>query len=106
MLPMRLMIAIISVAVVIFLMLLYWGKIESFARGANPLGALAGLALLKRKKGIQITTSLLATIVFAVVVIFIVLLILVSLSAEAGQSSSTSFYNTFDVIISWLPWVS
>ncbi len=62
--------------------------------------------LKARKKGIELTTNMLATIVFLIVVAFFLFLILASIGAEAGPNSNSFFYGVFDSIIRSLPWVS
>lgn len=57
------------------------------------------------RKGIVLTTSLLAMIVMVLVVVFVLFLIFGSVGAQAGPASGSFFYQFFDAILRSLPWV-
>ena len=99
-------IAIILAVLSVLAMFVYWEYTKT-ATTRNPLTAMFGLALFGaiRKKGIVLTTTLLATVVLVIIVVFVLFLIFASLGAEAGPSSNSLFYNFFDAILRSLPWV-
>jgi hypothetical protein len=52
------------------------------------------------KKGFEITTNMLATIIFLVIAVVILLMLWGTFAAEAGSPSSNMFYKLFDWIAS------
>ena len=113
MIPIELVI-IISILVGLSILLALWDRISPVLAITRPFSFVSGLLLpkmlnkvaVKKKKGIVLTTTLLASIVLVVVVVFVLFLVFASLSGESGPSSGSLFYNFFDAIIKSLPWVS
>jgi hypothetical protein len=50
------------------------------------------------KKGMEITTNMLATIVFLIIAVVILLMLWGTFAAESGSPSSNLFYKMFDWI--------
>lgn len=103
--------AVVFAIIVIMLVFAYWNPLQKSAtkEGSKALdtitvgvGAVFLVPFLKRKmakKGIVVTTNLLVIIVFVTIVIFFLLMIYLSLTAEAGSTSSSFAYGVFDSIL-------
>ena len=100
---------LIYMMIVVMAVLGYWDLVASKAGTSGPfsLQRLLGLSsiVMTKRKGIVLTTSLLATIIMIVVVAMVLFLLFGSVQAEAGSTSSGFFYGAFDAILRMLPWV-
>ena len=69
--------------------------------GINGLVIFGGLGgLPKKRKGLELSTGLIATIVFVVVVALVLFLLFAGVQANAGSTAGGFFYGTFDDLMS------
>ena len=101
--------AMIIVLIVVMILFAYWNKTKEGVGESAPsalnglLGGLVLTDLARRKKGIVLTTTMLATIVFVIIVAMVLIFLYMSLQAEAGSSAGGFFYNMFDSIMKGVP---
>lgn len=111
--PMEIIMAVVLVIIVVAIAFGYWLQTDARVSGSVPraieciFGVLCVAALKKSdkppKKGIVLTTTMLATVVFLVVVAFVIFLVFAGLQAEAGSTSSGFAFGAFDAIMRLLP---
>ena len=108
----RTALTIISIIIVAYVLFLIFQKISNDASSSGPrdIGAIVpSLALFpflkSRKKGIELTVNLVATIILVLVVALMLFLLFAGVAAESGSSSGNFFYSIFDSIIRSLPLV-
>ena|SRR3989338_3355115 len=103
----KISIAIIGMAIVAYFMFLIFKKVEVdvASTGVKSITAVVPtLALFRsRKKGMELTTSLVATIVLVLAVTLMLFLLFASFASDAGSSTGNFFYSIFDAIVRALP---
>ena len=104
----KIAIAIIGMAIVAYAMFLIFKKVEVdvAATGAKQITAVVpaiAIFFKGRKKGMELTTSLVATIVLVLAVTLMLFLLFASFAYDAGSSTVNFFYSIFDAIVRALP---
>ncbi len=103
--------AMIIVVITIMIAFSYWNQIKGEVGESAPsalegpggiMGGFVLAELIRKRKGIVLTTTLLATIIFVVLVVMVLVFVYMSLQAEAGASAGGFFYNMFDSIMKGL----
>lgn len=99
----KIAITIIGMAVVAIALFLIYKKVEADVAATGPTTITAVVPTLVffhgRKKGIELTTNLVATIVLVLAVTLMLFLIFASFAADAGSSTGNFFYSVFDAIM-------
>jgi uncharacterized protein HemY len=54
------------------------------------------------RKGFELTTSVLAIIIFLIIVVLVIFMFYRSFAAEAGSPTSEFFFKLFDFITGWV----
>ncbi len=104
---------IVSLILVVSISLIIYWKVANEAAAKGPgytdivhaIPLMAGGLVLGRKKGIELTVNLVATIVLLLVGALLVFLIFAGIAAESGSSTGNFFYSMFDAIIRSIPLV-
>ena len=99
-------VSIVLVASVLFLVFLKTQTDVSTSAPGYVGGALPGLSLLgKRKKGVELTVNMVATIILVLVGALLFFAIFRGVASGSVKSTGNFFYSIFDAIIKGIPLV-
>ena len=105
---MQIAVAVIIAAIVAYLMFLMFKRVDPdiVSTGAKQITAVVPTLVFfmpRHKKGMELTTSLVATIVLVLAVTLMLFLLFASFASDAGSSTGNFFYSIFDAIVRALP---